>query len=660
MSEPTDIAASQFRLLVQEVDEYAIFLLDPQGHVVSWNEGAKKIKGYSTDEILGQHFSTFYPAEATEAGTPERALRSARREGKWIDEGWRVRQDGSRFWARVTITAVREEGRLQGFAKITHDLSDRRRREQELERKTQQRNKENALLRLMQKVTETANRADSLEGALEEAIPIICTHIGWPVGHVYWLREAGDHPLAPTGIWHLDKPDRFRQFRAVTEAVDFAMGESLPGRVAETKAPYWIRDVTSDESFVRSKRARNLGVKGAFGVPVKREDDIVAVLEFFSEQAEEQDDQLKEAIESVGLQLSRVAEREAARQSLRESEEKFRAVAEQTIVGIGFIQDGVYKYVNPALAQYVGYEQTDLIGCSPKRFIHPDDWPRVQEALRRRASGEQDEMQYTARAQTRDGNTVYLEIYGRRIEYQGRPAIVGAVLDVSKRRQLEEELLQIQDAERQRLGQELHDGVGSLLTAAGIKISGLIGKLRKGEPIGPDALDAALGYIKDAGDEARAIAHGLSPIGLENGLRSALADLAEQAELEAALTCVTEVSDAVPDLSEKTATQLYRICQEAISNAVKHADANTIRVCLTLENGAPENGGLILRVQDDGCGIEASSSSDGIGMRTMRHRANLIGGTLTIEQAPRGGTVVQCRVPSPVQRQDASTSDGDA
>ncbi|RDK10362.1 PAS domain-containing hybrid sensor histidine kinase/response regulator [Cupriavidus lacunae] len=128
------------RLLVEGVKDYAIFMLDPGGHIVSWNSGASYIKGYRRDEIIGRHFSVFYPREDVAAGKPGRQLELARRTGRVEDEGWRVRKDGSLFWANVTLTAVYDESRaLRGFAKVTRDMSERRRRE-ELERSSQRLN----------------------------------------------------------------------------------------------------------------------------------------------------------------------------------------------------------------------------------------------------------------------------------------------------------------------------------------------------------------------------------------------------------------------------------------------------------------------------------------------------------------------------------------
>jgi PAS domain S-box-containing protein len=128
----------QFRLLVQGVTDYAIFMLDPEGNVSSWNTGAERIKGYAASEIIGQHFSRFYEPADVAARTPWASLERARREGRYEAEGWRVRKDGSRFWAGVVVDAIYDKGRLIGFAKITRDLTERREAQLELEQSREQ------------------------------------------------------------------------------------------------------------------------------------------------------------------------------------------------------------------------------------------------------------------------------------------------------------------------------------------------------------------------------------------------------------------------------------------------------------------------------------------------------------------------------------------
>jgi PAS domain S-box-containing protein len=130
-----DLGERQFRILVESVTDYAIYMLDANGHVTSWNTGAQRIKGYSADEILGQHFSRFYTESDRRNGVPQQALETAVREGKYESEGWRVRQDGSQLWINAVIHLMRDDdGELIGFAKVTRDITERRKQQEALEK----------------------------------------------------------------------------------------------------------------------------------------------------------------------------------------------------------------------------------------------------------------------------------------------------------------------------------------------------------------------------------------------------------------------------------------------------------------------------------------------------------------------------------------------
>jgi len=121
----------RFRLLIDYVKDYAIFMLSPEGNVLSWNAGAERIKGYRPEEIIGKHFSAFYTTEDIQAGKPQRALKIAAAEGRYETEGWRVRKDGSRFWADVVITALFDAGGTpKGFSKVTRDNTERKKAEE--------------------------------------------------------------------------------------------------------------------------------------------------------------------------------------------------------------------------------------------------------------------------------------------------------------------------------------------------------------------------------------------------------------------------------------------------------------------------------------------------------------------------------------------------
>ena len=135
----TPSGEERFRLLVEAVRDYAIFMLDPEGRILTWNAGAERIKGYRAEEVIGKHFSILYPPEDIQAGKTEKELVIARQEGRFEEEGWRVRKDGSRFWADVVITALRDEaGGLYGFGKVTRDLTERKLTEDILRRSMKQ------------------------------------------------------------------------------------------------------------------------------------------------------------------------------------------------------------------------------------------------------------------------------------------------------------------------------------------------------------------------------------------------------------------------------------------------------------------------------------------------------------------------------------------
>jgi signal transduction histidine kinase len=223
------------------------------------------------------------------------------------------------------------------------------------------------------------------------------------------------------------------------------------------------------------------------------------------------------------------------------------------------------------------------------------------------------------------------------------------------RARLETQILEAGEAERRRIGHELHDGLGQRLTAVALAVDGLAALLRE-QPDGSARAAEAAGRIREAIAETRRLSHGLAPVGLEaGGLAHALENMASGLSAAGAVRVVFETSNPPPVCSTEVATQLFRIAQEAVTNALKHASPSEIRIGLHAEPEA-----LALEVEDDGEGFPSAAMGlgqggavgvgmgGGLGLRLMRHRAQLLGGQLDVSPARAGGTLVRCRVPNTV------------
>src|SRR5712692_1656864 len=234
--------SDQFRLLVDTVRDYAIFLLSPDGLVMSWNAGAQRIKGYAASEIIGKHFSTFYQLADARSGKPDYELRIATSEGRYEEEGWRVRKDGSLFWASVVITALRvERGEIVGFAKVTQDLSERKTAEEQrtalLDRERQARlEAEQALqqLRVIQSVTDAALAHLTVDDLLAALLEKLIDQLKVDTAAVLLMSADGKALVARAARGLEAEVDRH---------VRIPVGSGFAGRVAQERRPIILDDV---------------------------------------------------------------------------------------------------------------------------------------------------------------------------------------------------------------------------------------------------------------------------------------------------------------------------------------------------------------------------------------------------------------------------------
>jgi len=338
---------------------------------------------------------------------------------------------------------------------------------------------------------------------------------------------------------------------------------------------------------------------------------------------------------------SRVAERTAELQRAQERFVKAFHVSPDAIILTSM--DGHYIDVNPSFQRLFGYSRDEVIGRASHdlgQWVNPKDLATVARLLRAQGAV----YDFEARCRTKSGTMREILLSIEQIELDGAPCALTVAHDVTERRQLERELLEISERERQRIGYDLHDSLGQQLTGIAFLSKVLAQRLKACHA--EEAAEAAqiVAFVNQAIEQARKLARGLVPVTLETyGLVFALQELAASAEALFHLSCQVSSDHAIHITDHAVAIHLYRTVQEAVNNAVQHGKAQHIMITLSVLHGC-----LTLMVHDDGVGFSAvMAEQHGMGLRIMHHRAHMIGATLEVQRGTLGGTSVICTLANP-------------
>jgi PAS domain S-box-containing protein len=356
--------------------------------------------------------------------------------------------------------------------------------------------------------------------------------------------------------------------------------------------------------------------------------------------------------DALGRLRREIAERDLISQALEESEERLRLAMEGAGMGTFDVNLQTGKVVWSAThLRMLGYETMSGRQTTVDLWnscIHPDDRARVLEA-REQALERHSAYSIEYRIHRADnGEAAWLAVFGRYYYNESGEAVrfLGVAFDITRRKELEREAVQrevlgIAAREQRQIGQELHDGVGQELTGLGLMAQSLAQRLPEAAAEKRIALRLSAG-LDSVHQRVRELSRGLIPVHVESrGLSAALDDLAARTTESSGISVTAECPDWVELPDHATATQLFRIAQEAVSNAVRHGRPRHIRLTLLTEPN-----GLRLRIRDDGIGIQGGPDPcDGLGLRIMQYRAEQIGGVLQIDPSEGGGTVVSCTLP---------------
>src|SRR5581483_5277925 len=342
---------------------------------------------------------------------------------------------------------------------------------------------------------------------------------------------------------------------------------------------------------------------------------------------------------------------------LSDSKERVRAVLQTAVEGVITIDErGIIESLNPAAEKIFGYKASEVIGKNvkilmpaPYRQEHDGYLANYRRTGKARIIGIGREVV----GQRKDGSVFPMDLSVGEMRLAGGRMFTGIVRDITERRRLEKEVLEISDREQRRIGQDLHDGLGQHLT--GIELMGQVLEQKLAPKSKEEAARASeiTGYVREAIRQTKLLARGLAPVVLESeGLMSALQQLANSTEKMFHITCEFHCNLPVLVEDHAVATQLYRIAQEAVSNAIKHGQAKRVQIHLR----APSDR-IVLMIKDHGVGFhKLPQEQAGMGLGIMQYRAGMIGGTLSIQKDLDGGTSVICSLRRPVSNALASNA----
>ena len=598
--------ARQTRTFVWEVDGNGVYTyVSPV---------AEEVLGYRPDEIAGRlHFYDLHPAEGREAFTAA-TLEVVRKAGDFRDlENPMVAKDGRVVWVSTNAFPLRgPDGAVRGYWGSDMDVTERKRAEEAL------RQSEATYRQLYNSMRDPFAHTD-LKGRLLEVNPAFQELLGYSREELLGMTFRDITPRK----WHA------RERKIMSEQVK-ARGFS---------SVYEKEYVRKDGSAVPVE-LRTMLVCDAAGKPTGMSAIVRDVTE--RKRAEEA---LRQAHDELERRVrERTADLVASQLALAQSEEQFRQMADNVKDAFFLIDARTQKmlYVNPAFHRIWNRPVPKNVARWFDHF-HPDDRDRIAEAFQRGMSTGIPAT-VTFRLLWPDGSVRWVEASGAMIrDGRGRPLrAAGVIRDVTDQRRLEAEILKISEAERQRIGRDLHDGLGQSLTAIGYLADAVRETLARAKR--PEAADLhKLEHrIRETAAEAHALARGLLLADVKRGgLASALQELAFRTQELFGVPCRYAGPAALPPIDADVAGQIYRIAQEAATNAAKHGKAERIDVRL-----AKDRRGLLLTVQDSGRGLPARGrKGTGLGMDLMRYRADMIGATFWIESRRNRGTAVHCLLP---------------
>ena len=346
----------------------------------------------------------------------------------------------------------------------------------------------------------------------------------------------------------------------------------------------------------------------------------------------------------VTLLSENIDSQKKAQIALIQSEEKFRGLVEQSLVGVYIMQEEKFVYVNPGFEKIMGYSIDELKETSFNQWIYEEDIKKIKENYLSRVSGEKPTDQYTFRAVRRNGALLYIEAIVSKIIYGNRPAVIGTIVDITdhveEEKRIGKAVNDAQEKERMQIGMELHDNVKQIMAASMINLDFLKNRLDD-QKATKEILDKVIGYIREAMDELRKLSHQLAPsIDPTIPLEEKIEILVNTMNAANTLKVYYRLDEFEQPVSNDVQLTLYRILQEQFNNILKYAKASTVFISVKHYRD-----NIQLSIKDDGEGFNLIAKKNGIGFENIKRRVEALDGQVRIFSAPGDGCEVSVQIP---------------
>jgi PAS domain S-box-containing protein len=629
----------RFRTLVQNVRDYAIFMIDATGTVTEWTEGAERVKGYTSREAIGRHLSIFYAPEALAAGQVQKELETAAQTGRSEVEGWRVRKSGERFMVNEIATAIYDaQGKLSGFTKISRDITDRKLAEARLRESDERLKKAMEIDTVGVLFVDNAGNVLEASDAFLEKIghsreafeknglrAVDYTAPEWRARATQAMHELKTKGLATPYEKQLMRADGSRFWGLVAGA-----------RLSENESVFYVIDLTeskrADAAYRASEERLRLTLETVLDYAIFTLDE-KGIIDSWPPGAQRTFGYTDD--EAIGQHTAIIftPEDRAARADEREMQtarERGRAADERWHVR----KDGTRFYVSGVL---VPLQDSGVVTGFAKIARDLTQQKQTQDELQRAHEDLEARVQERTHELAQANESLRREVFERQRVEDARVFLL-------------RQLVNAQEGERRRISRELHDQLGQQVSALGLKLSMLRADGHISDAV-RDELQTLENLAKDLDSDLDFLVWELRPTALDDlGLVDALSDYAATWSRHFDVPVDLHAPDGVREtrLEPEIETVLYRMTQEALNNVAKHAGASKVEITL-----ARRSDEVSLTIADDGVGFDDrqpfGTGAKGLGLVGMRERAALGGGSVTIESKPGAGTTVRLSMPARVR-----------